>query len=129
MTDGDEKYKLGELTADMAAVKVDVLEIKVTQKEIIYKIDNINAVSVERWEKRNAYVDKKFLETDKAIKALQDINTLRDSNIWVRIANAFETNLIKYIGAGILIFALSVAYVYLKNDLARTNAPIINVKE
>jgi len=129
MTDGDEKYKLGELTADMAAVKVDVLEIKVTQKEIIYKIDNINAVSVERWEKRNASVDKKFLETDKAITALQAINTLRDSNIWVRIANAFETNLIKYIGAGILIFALSVAYVYLKNDLARTNAPIINVKE
>lgn len=28
MTEGDEKYKLGELTADMAAVKRDIADIK-----------------------------------------------------------------------------------------------------
>jgi len=129
MTDGDEKYKLGELTADMAAVKHDILEIKATQREIIQKIDNIHAVSVERWEKRNKYVDDKFSEHDLRIEALEDINKLRDSSIWTKIGRAFERNLVNYIGAGILIFALSVAFIYLRNDLAQSKAPIINTKE
>lgn len=129
MTDGDEKYKLGELTADMAAVKSDVLEIKVTQKEIIAKIDNLNAVSVERWEKRNKYVDDKFSEHEQRFEALEDINKLRESSIWTKIGRAFEKNLVNYIGAGILIFAISVAYIYLRNDLEQSKAPIINTKE
>lgn len=129
MTEGDEKYKLGELTADMAAVKREVLEIKATQKEIIAKIDNINAVSVERWEKRNKYVDDKFSAHERRFEALEDINKLRDSSIWTKIGRAFERNLVNYIGAGILIFALSVAFIYLRNDLVQSKAPTINIKE
>lgn len=129
MTDGDEKYKLGELTADMAAVKRDVVEIKTNQKEIIAKIDSINAVSVERWEKRNKYVDDKFSAHGLRIEALEDINKLRESSIWTKIGRAFEKNLVNYIGAGILIFALSVAFIYLRNDLVQSKAPTINIKE
>ena len=129
MTEGDEKYKLGELTADMAAVKRDVVEIKTNQKEIIQKLDSINAVSVERWEKRNKYVDDKFSAHDLRIEALEDINRLRESSIWTKIGRAFEKNLVNYIGAGILIFALSVAFIYLRNDLVQSKAPTIKIKE
>lgn len=129
MTEGDEKYKLGELTADMAAVKRDIVDIKAGQKEIIKKLDNVNAVSVERWEKRNKYVDDKFSEHERRFEALEDINKLRESSIWTKIGRAFEKNLINYIGAGILIFALSVAFIYLRNDLVQSKSPTINIKE
>lgn len=128
MTDGDEKYKLGELTADMAAVKHDVLEIKATQKEIIQKLDNINAVSVERWEKRNKYVDDKFSEHERRFEALEGINKLRDSSIWTKIGISFEANFVKFVAAGLLVFAISVAYVYLKNDIIK-NSTAANIKE
>lgn len=128
MTDGDEKYKLGELTADMAAVKRDIVDIKVGQKEIINKIDAINAVSVERWEKRNKYVDDKFSEHERRFEALEDINKLRDSSIWTKIGVSFEANFIKFIAAGLLVFALSVAYVYLKNDIIK-NSTAANIRE
>ena len=43
---GDEKYKLGELTADMAAVKRDIVDIKAGQKEILHRLDNLSVVSL-----------------------------------------------------------------------------------
>lgn len=128
MTEGDEKYKLGELTADMAAVKRDIVDIKAGQKEILHKIDAINAVSVERWEKRNKYVDDKFSAHERRFEALEDINKLRDSSIWTKIGLSFEANFIKFVAAGLLVFALSVAYVYLKNDIIK-NSPAANIKE
>lgn len=128
MTEGDEKYKLGELTADMAAVKRDIVDIKEGQKEIINKIDAINAVSVERWEKRNKYVDDKFTEHERRFEALEDINKLRDSSIWTKIGVSFEANFIKFVAAGLLVFAISVAYVYLKNDIIK-NSTSANIRE
>ena len=128
MTEGDEKYKLGELTADMAAVKRDIVDIKEGQKEIINKIDAINAVSVERWEKRNKYVDDKFTEHERRFEALEDINKLRDSSIWTKIGLSFEANFIKFVAAGLLVFAISVAYVYLKNDIIK-NSTSANIRE
>ena len=128
MTEGDEKYKLGELTADMAAVKRDIVDIKAGQKEIINKIDAINAVSVERWEKRNKYVDDKFTEHERRFEALEDINKLRDSSIWTKIGVSFEANFIKFVAAGLLVFAISVAYVYLKNDIIK-NSTSANIRE
>ena len=128
MTEGDEKYKLGELTADMAAVKRDIVDIKEGQKEIINKIDAINAVSVERWEKRNKYVDDKFTEHERRFEALEEINKLRDSSIWTKIGVSFEANFIKFVAAGLLVFAISVAYVYLKNDIIK-NSTSANIRE
>ena len=128
MTEGDEKYKLGELTADMAAVKRDIVDIKEGQKEIINKIDAINAVSVERWEKRNKYVDDKFTEHERRFEALEDINKRRDSSIWTKIGLSFEANFIKFVAAGLLVFAISVAYVYLKNDIIK-NSTSANIRE
>ena len=128
MTEGDEKYKLGELTADMAAVKRDIVDIKEGQKEIINKIDAINAVSVERWEKHNKYVDDKFTEHERRFEALEDINKLRDSSIWTKIGVSFEANFIKFVAAGLLVFAISVAYVYLKNDIIK-NSTSANIRE
>ena len=128
MTEGDEKYKLGELTADMAAVKRDIVDIKEGQKEIINKIDAINAVSVERWEKRNKYVDDKFTEHERRFEALEEINKLRDSSIWTKIGLSFEANFIKFVAAGLLVFAISVAYVYLKNDIIK-NSTSANIRE
>jgi len=129
MTDGDEKYKLGELTADMAAVKRDIVDIKAGQKEILHRLDNLSVVSVERWEKHNAKVDARFDSHNARLEALEDISKLRDSSIWTKIGKAFEKNLVNYIGAGILIFALSVAFIYLRNDLVQSKAPTINIKE
>jgi len=135
MTEGDEKYKLGELTSDMSAVKnsqaemkIDIKEVRHDQKEIISKIDSINSVSVERWEKRNKFVDEKFMAHNLRIEALEDINRLRDSSVWTKIGVSFEANFVKFIAAGLLIFALSVAYVYLKNDIIRDNT-VSNVNE
>jgi len=136
MKDPDEKYKLGELTADMAAVKqsqaemkVDVKEVRHDQKEIITKIDNINAVSTERWEKRNAYVDQKFGQHDTRIEALETLNTLREASIWMKLGKSFETKLVNYVGAAIIVFVLSIAYVTLKADVERNSAVIEEVKE
>jgi len=108
---------------------LELVDIKESQKEILHRLDNLSVVSVERWEKHNAKVDARFNAHGLRIEALEDINKLRDSSIWTKIGRAFEKNLVNYIGAGILIFAISVAYIYLRNDLEQSKAPIINTKE
>ena len=118
MTDGDEKYKLGELTADMAAVKVDVLEIKVTQKEIIQKLDNINAVSVEVWQNRNAHVDDVFTKHNKRLIALEEDKRLRDVSLSKKIADGFECRIVQIAVALIIAGAIFIAVKLGQNDIA-----------
>ena len=69
---GDEKYKLGELTADKAAVKRDIFDIKAGQKEILHRLDNLSVVSLERQGKRNAHVDARFDANEARLEALED---------------------------------------------------------
>jgi len=110
MTDGDEKYKLGELTADMAAVKGDVLEIKVTQKEIIKKLDNINAVSVERWEKRNSVVDKRFESIEGQLTILKTARLLENNSFFTRFRQKFADNSENIaVGLVLLIIVMAIA--------------------
>ena len=118
MTDGDEKYKLGELTADMAAVKVDVLEIKVTQKEIIQKLDNINAVSVEVWQNRNTHVDDVFTKHNKRLIALEEDKRLRDASLGKKIADGFESRIVQIAVALIIAGAIFIAVKLSQNDIA-----------
>ena len=118
MTDGDEKYKLGELTADMAAVKVDVLEIKVTQKEIIQKLDNINAVSVEVWQARNTHVDDVFTKHNKRLIALEEDKRLRDASLSKKIADGFESRIVQVAVALIIAGAIYIAVKLGQNDIA-----------
>ena len=118
MTDGDEKYKLGELTADMAAVKVDVLEIKVTQKEIIQKLDSINAVSVEVWQNRNAHVDDVFTKHNKRLIALEEDKRLRDASLSKKIADGFESRIVQIAVALIIAGAIYIAVKLGQNDIA-----------
>ena len=118
MTDGDEKYKLGELTADMAAVKVDVLEIKVTQKEIIQKLDSINAVSVEVWQNRNAHVDDVFTKHNKRLIALEEDKRLRDASLSKKIADGFESRIVQIAVALIIAGAIYIAVKLGQNDVA-----------
>ena len=118
MTDGDEKYKLGELTADMAAVKGDVLEIKVTQKEIIQKLDNLNAVSVGVWQARNAHVDDVFTKHNKRLIALEEDKRLRDASLSKKIADGFESRIVQIAVALIIAGAIYIAVKLGQNDVA-----------
>lgn len=118
MTDGDEKYKLGELTADMAAVKGDVLEIKVTQKEIIQKLDNINAVSVEVWQNRNTHVDEVFTRHNKRLVALEEDKRLRDASLSKKIADGFESRIVQVAVALIIAGVIYIAVKLGQNDIA-----------
>jgi len=120
MTDGDEKYKLGELTADMAAVKRDIVGIKEGQKEILHRLDNLHVVAVERWEKRNAYVDTELGEHAAAIEALQEYNRLERNSMFYKIRQFIGNTAIKVIGASL--FSLMVVavlyYVQRTNEYA-----------
>ena len=114
MKDGDEKYKRGELTADMAAVKRDITDIKVGQKEILKRIDNLQVVTVERWEKRNAYVDTKFGEHSAAIEALQEYNRLERNSMFYKIRQFIGNTAIKVIGASLFGLMVVAALYYLQ---------------
>lgn len=115
----DEKYKLGELTADMAAVKGDVLEIKVTQKEIIQKLDSINAVSVERWEKRNKYVDSELGDIKTRLDAIEDDKKLELNSAWYKIRLFVDSAFVKLFGAAIFGVIL-VAFMYYAQKIIET---------
>ena len=117
MTEGDEKYKLGELTADMAAVKHDIVDIKAGQKEILQRIDNLHVVTVERWEKRNAYVETKLGEHSAAIEALQEYYRLEHESMFYKIREFIGKTAVKVIGAS-LFGLMVVAVLYY---LQRTN--------
>lgn len=109
MTEGDEKYKLGELTADMAAVKRDIVDIKSSQKEILHRLDNLHVVSVEQWEHRNAYVDKALGEHTEAIKSLQEYNRLERNSMWYKVRQFVGNTAVKVIGAslfGVMVIAV-----------------------
>lgn len=118
MTDGDEKYKLGELTADMAAVKRDVVEIKTNQKEIIQKLDNINAVSVEVWQNRNTHVDDVFTKHNKRLIALEEDKRARDASLSKKIADGFESRIVQIAVALIIAGAIYIAVKLGQNDIA-----------
>lgn len=105
----DEKYKLGELTADMAAVKRDIVDIKSGQKEILHRMDNLHVVTVERWEKRNAYVDAKFGEHSTAIEALEEYNRLERNSMFYKVRQFIGNTAIKVVGAslfGLMVIAV-----------------------
>lgn len=109
MTEGDEKYTLGVLTADMAAVKREVGEIKLSQHEIITKIDNFNAVTVERWEKRNSYVDGKLKDHEYRLNALEEARMLDTNSSWYKVLKFLDNSLVKAIGVslfGVILIAL-----------------------
>lgn len=114
MSEGDEKYKLGELTSDMAAVKrsqsemrSDIKEVRADQKEIIHKIDAINAVSVERWEKRNAYVDKTFAAHNVRIESLEDSLKTWQESTFSRILAFLDKTAVQVIGFAVFAVLLA----------------------
>lgn len=111
MTEGDEKYKLGKLEAGVEAVQGDVAEIKTTQKEIIHKLDNISAVSVERWEKRNKHVDAMFSEDRARIADLEEARRLYLSSPWYKVRAFIDSSMVKIVG-GALVSLLIVAVLY-----------------
>ena len=111
MTSDSSEYKLGELTSDMAAVKRDIIEIKAGQKEILQRINNLSAVTVERWEKRNAYVDKKFAEHEAAIEALQEYNKTERNSVFYKIREFIGNTAVKVIGVSLFgLMAVAVLY-------------------
>ena len=122
MTEGDERYKLGELTADMAAVKHDVEEIKADQKEIIAKIDNLKAVTVERWEKRNKYVDDMFAAHDLRLKSLEDTQRIDEASIWFKVRKFLDKEMVRVFGLAIMgvLVASLFYYVQKSSDYADT---------
>ena len=109
MSETSSAYKLGELTSDMAAVKRDITDIKAGQKEILQRIDNLHVVTVERWEKRNAYVDTKLGEHDAAIEALKEYNRLERNSMFYKIREFIGKTAVKVIGASL--FGLMVVVV------------------
>lgn len=110
MTDVDEKYKLGELTADMAAVKRDIVDIKAGQKEILHRLDNLSVVSVERWEKRNAHVDKTFAAHNVRIESLEDSITAWRNSTANKILVFLDKTAVQIIGTAI--FGLLVVSIF-----------------
>ena len=111
MGDNSPEYKLGELTSDMAAVKRDIIEIKAGQKEILQRINNLSAVTVERWEKRNAYVDEKFAEHETAIEALQEYNKTERNSVFYKIREFIGNTAVKVIGVSLFgLMAVAVLY-------------------
>lgn len=120
MTEGDEKYKLGELTADMAAVKHDVLEIKATQKEIITKLDNMNAVTVERWEKRNAAVDARLQAHNDRLEKLEECQRIERQTSWYKLRQFIDNTVVKVVGSAIfgMVLIAVIYYVQQSNEYA-----------
>ena len=56
------------------------------------------------------------------IEALEQRNQISDASVWKKIALAFEGNFIKFVGISLFVFALSVAYIYLQEQLEEHRA-------
>lgn len=127
MTDGDEKYKLGELTADMAAVKRDIVDIKAGQKEILHRLDNLSVVSVERWEKRNAKVDARFDAHEARLEALEDFVDRESDSILTKVRGFVSSTVVKIVG-GMVIVLLGLAIMYYVQKTGEYGEMIRNIQ-
>lgn len=127
MTDGDEKYKLGELTADMAAVKRDIVDIKAGQKEILHRLDNLSVVSLERWEKRNAKVDAHFDANETRLEALEDFVDRESDSILTKVRSFVSSTVVKIVG-GIVIVLLGLAIMYYVQKTGEYGEMIRNIQ-
>ncbi len=106
----------------MAAVKGDVQEIKADlkeskrehkagQREIIKRIDGLSAVTVERWEARNEYVDGQLSDHEIRIQAMEKRHTIEDNAISSKLRLFIEREIVKIIGISIIgVLLVSVFY-------------------
>ena len=127
MTEGDEKYKLGELTADMAAVKRDIVDIKAGQKEILHRLDNLSVVSLERWEKRNAKVDARFDANEARLEALEEFVDRESDSILAKVRGFVSSTVVKIVG-GMVIVLLGLAIMYYVQKTGEYSEMIRNIQ-
>ncbi len=54
------------------------------------------------------------------LAAVEQRNILADASVWKKIGIAFESNFIKFVGIGLFVFALFVAYLFMRQELLNT---------
>lgn len=120
---GDEKYQLGKLTSDMGAVKADIAEMKIDQKEsakefkdgqkeILKRIESLRAVSVKDWQARNKWVDERFAGHELRLDALEQRQEIDRHSISYKVKMFMEKELVKVVGLAMVGVILASVFYY-----------------